>query len=111
MPCIPAIMELARASKSTTAVLTRCVGSCKKTMTGLTDIIAAQTLYPNNYQETVKEWTGVFGFDYQSPDTTEENTPKSGYTRETWGVSDANPLGTVQGIYALNVGHTVPING
>ncbi|KAK3106760.1 hypothetical protein LTR53_018123, partial [Teratosphaeriaceae sp. CCFEE 6253] len=69
------------------------------------------TLLPNNYNETVKEWTGVFGYDYQSPDSVEANSPKSGYTRDVWGVSTANPLGTVQGIYAVNVGHTVPIDG
>ena len=61
------------------------------------------TLYPENYNESVKEWTGVFGYDYTSPDQTKTNFPKSGYTTDIWGVSSANPLGTVQGIYALNV--------
>ncbi|KAK4923632.1 hypothetical protein LTR49_009187 [Elasticomyces elasticus] len=69
------------------------------------------TLYPNNYNETVKEWTGVFGYDYTSPDTIKADFPKSGYTTDIWGVDSANPLGTVQGIYAVNVGHTVPIDG
>lgn len=61
------------------------------------------TLYPENYNETVKEWTGVFGYDYTSPYQTKANFPKSGYTTDIWGVTSANPLGTVQGIYALNV--------
>lgn len=68
------------------------------------------TLYPQNYNETVKEWTGVFGYDYKTP-ASRKSGPKSGYTTDTWGVSAANPLGTVQGIYAIGVGHTVPIDG
>lgn len=70
-----------------------------------------QTLYPQNYQETVKEWTGVFGYDATKPAKAQENFPHSGYTTDSWGIDSANPLGKVQGIYALNVGHTVPING
>ncbi|KAK5115727.1 hypothetical protein LTR62_000816 [Meristemomyces frigidus] len=69
------------------------------------------TLLPPNYNETVKEWTGVFGFDYTKPAKVEQNFPHSGYTTDIWGASAANPLGQVQGIYAINVGHTVPING
>ncbi|KAL9096188.1 MAG: hypothetical protein Q9165_001711 [Trypethelium subeluteriae] len=69
------------------------------------------TLYPENYNETVKQWTGVFGYNYQSPQKVEANFPQSGYTTDIWGVTTQNPLGTVQGIYAINVGHTVPING
>ena len=68
-------------------------------------------LYPENYNETVKQWTGVFGYDYTAPDERKANFPESGYTTDIWGVTDANPLGTVQGIYAVGVGHTVPING
>lgn len=70
-----------------------------------------EILHAPNYEETVKEWTGVFGYDYTAPESTQENFPEAGYTTQTWGVSDANPLGTVQGIYAEGVGHTVPING
>lgn len=72
---------------------------------------ADDTLRPQNYEETVKEWTGVFGFAASKPDSSEANTPKSEYTTDTWGVSEENPLGTVQGIYAEGVGHTVPIDG
>jgi acetylxylan esterase len=64
-----------------------------------------------NYQETVKEWTGVFGYDATKPAKSQQNFPLNGYKTDTWGVSTANPLGTVQGIYAQNVGHTVPIQG
>ncbi|KAG9522515.1 alpha/beta-hydrolase [Aureobasidium sp. EXF-12298] len=69
------------------------------------------TLRPNNYRESVKEWTGVFGYDASKPQTVKNNFPLNGYTTDIWGVDSANPLGKVQGIYALNVGHTVPING
>jgi acetylxylan esterase len=69
------------------------------------------TLRPQNYQETVKEWTGVFGFDATKPAKSQQNFPLNGYKTDTWGVSTANPLGTVQGIYATGVGHTVPIQG
>lgn len=67
---------------------------------------ADTTLYPSNYNETIKEWAGVFGFDYTKPDTTAANTPQSGYTTYSWG----NPV-KLQGIYANGVGHTVPIRG
>jgi acetylxylan esterase len=72
---------------------------------------ADTTLYPNNYRESVKEWTGVFGFNAASPSQTKSNFPANGYTTNIWGVTGANPLGTVQGIFAPSVGHSVPING
>ncbi|GME43234.1 Esterase PHB depolymerase [Neofusicoccum parvum] len=62
------------------------------------------TLYPQNYNETMKQWAGVFGYDYASPASVSQNDPLSGYTRTTWGPK-------VQGIYAVGVGHTVPIRG
>ena len=67
---------------------------------------ADTTLYPSNYNETIKQWAGVFGFDYTKPDTTAANTPQSGYTTYSWG----SPV-KLQGIYANGVGHTVPIRG
>jgi acetylxylan esterase len=66
---------------------------------------ADTTLYPNNYRETMKEWANVFGYDYTKPDTTQQNTPQSGYTKQTWG------NGKLVGILATGVGHTVPIRG
>lgn len=62
------------------------------------------TLLPQNYDETMKQWAGVFGYDYENPQSTQANTPLSGYTKTVWGES-------VQGIYAEGVGHTVPIRG
>ncbi|PZD23471.1 LpqC, Poly(3-hydroxybutyrate) depolymerase [Pyrenophora tritici-repentis] len=62
------------------------------------------TLRPQNYQETMKEWAGVFGYDYNKPQSTQTNTPQAGYTKTVWGPS-------VQGIFAANVGHSVNIRG
>ncbi|KAM0721505.1 hypothetical protein Q7P37_002429 [Cladosporium fusiforme] len=72
---------------------------------------ADTTLRPQNYEETVKQWTGVFGFDAGKPEQTQSNSPVGGYTKKVWGVSSGNPLGTVQGVYAPSVGHSVPMNG
>jgi acetylxylan esterase len=68
-------------------------------------------LRPQNYQETVKEWTGVFGFDAAKPAKSQNNFPAANYKTDTWGVTAANPLGTVQGVYVTGAGHTVPVNG
>ncbi|KAK3502249.1 Alpha/Beta hydrolase protein [Neurospora crassa] len=66
---------------------------------------ADTTLNANNYNETIKQWAGVFGFDYQKPDTTQDNVPQGGYTTYTWGE------GKLVGVYARGVGHSVPIRG
>ncbi|KAH6612940.1 Alpha/Beta hydrolase protein [Chaetomium sp. MPI-SDFR-AT-0129] len=65
---------------------------------------ADTTLYPNNYNETIKQWASVFGYDYTKPDETAGNTPQSQYTTYTWGDN-------LIGVYAQGVGHTVPIRG
>jgi acetylxylan esterase len=62
------------------------------------------TLLPPNYNETIKQWCGVFGYNENAPATTQANTPQSGYTKYTFGDH-------LQGIYAQGVGHTVPIRG
>jgi len=64
---------------------------------------ADTTLYPQNYNETIKQWTGVFGYSL-APQQTQPNTPLPRYTTFTYGPN-------VQGIYAVGVGHTVPIQG
>ena len=83
------------------------------------------TLYPENYNETVKEWTGVFGYSL-TPQQTLANTPLPNYTKYVFGPSvqgiyvstspfppsqtiDHNPL--IISFQAVNVGHTVPIQG
>ncbi|KAI0481966.1 carbohydrate esterase family 1 protein [Xylariaceae sp. FL0804] len=65
---------------------------------------ADTTLYPPNYNETIKEWAGVFGYDYAAPTDTQVNVPQSEYTTYTYGPK-------LVGIYAIGVGHTVPIRG
>lgn len=66
---------------------------------------ADMTLLPENYNETIKQWCGVFGFEYTRPDSTQANTPQSGYTTYTW-VDEQ-----LVGVLARGVGHTVPIHG
>jgi len=64
---------------------------------------ADTTLYPQNYNETIKQWTGIFGYNIQ-PQQVIPNSPQQQYTTEIYGPN-------VQGIYAHGVGHTVPIQG
>jgi len=66
---------------------------------------ADNTLNANNYNETIKQWCGVFGYDYTKPDNTQANTPQSRYTTYTWGD------GQLVGVYAQGVGHSVPMRG
>ncbi|KAK4178527.1 family 1 putative carbohydrate esterase [Triangularia setosa] len=62
------------------------------------------TLSPNNYQETIKQWTNVFGLS-QTPTSTVQNFPERNYRTENYGSE-----GMVQGIWAQGVGHSVPSN-
>jgi acetylxylan esterase len=55
--------------------------------------------YPN-FNEEVKQWTNVFGLS-QTPSTTAQNNPQSGYTKTTYGSQ-------VVAYSAQGVGHTVP---
>ncbi|KAK7914117.1 alpha/beta-hydrolase [Apiospora marii] len=65
---------------------------------------ADAALLPPNYNETAKQWTGVFGLDVDQPKSVKADFPLAGYTTTTWSAE-------VQGVYALGVGHTVPIRG
>ncbi|KAI1077998.1 carbohydrate esterase family 1 protein [Whalleya microplaca] len=65
---------------------------------------ADTTLAAPNYNETIKQWAGVFGYDDTAPETTTANTPESGYTTYVYGDH-------LTGVYANGVGHTVPIRG
>ncbi|KAI1766839.1 carbohydrate esterase family 1 protein [Hypoxylon sp. FL1150] len=60
------------------------------------------TLAPQNYNETIKQWTAVFNVT-QTPTSQVANSPKQGYTTSDYGEF-------VQGIYAQGVGHSVPAN-
>jgi acetylxylan esterase len=61
------------------------------------------TLYPPNFNETLKQWAGVFGYEYGSPAETLYETPSTVYTEYVYGDD-------LVGIYGTGVGHTVPIN-
>ncbi|KAI1873475.1 hypothetical protein JX265_005097 [Neoarthrinium moseri] len=63
---------------------------------------ADSTLAPQNYQETIKQWTGVFEVS-QTPTSERKNYPQNQYTTDDYGPN-------VQGIYAQGVGHSVPAN-
>ncbi|KZP18271.1 carbohydrate-binding module family 1 protein [Athelia psychrophila] len=62
---------------------------------------ADTTLYPQNFQEEIKQWSNVFGVS-ATPVTTTTNDPLPGYSRESFAG------GNFQGILAQGVGHTVP---
>ena len=58
------------------------------------------TLAPANYQETIKQWTNVFGVTI-TPTSSKPDTPEKNYRTDDFGPS-------VQGIWAQGVGHSVP---
>ena len=64
---------------------------------------ADTTLYPRNYNETIKEWCGVFGYS-TTAQSIKFNTPAANYEKETYGDN-------LVGIYATGVGHSVPVRG
>jgi acetylxylan esterase len=53
---------------------------------------ADTTLYPRNYEETVKQWAGVFGYDTVA-DTTTQNDPASPFTKYKYGDNLVAALG------------------
>ncbi|KIJ46618.1 carbohydrate-binding module family 1 protein [Sphaerobolus stellatus SS14] len=61
---------------------------------------ADTTLYPQNFQEEVKQWTNVLNYSLTAQETN-TNDPLPGYTRSIYGPS-------FQAILAQGVGHTVP---
>lgn len=64
---------------------------------------ADTTLYPQNWNETIKQWTGVFGYSL-TPQQTLPGTPSGQYTKYIYGPN-------LQGIYGAGVGHSVPVMG
>ncbi|KAF9886518.1 hypothetical protein FE257_011425 [Aspergillus nanangensis] len=62
------------------------------------------TLYPQNYYETCKQWAGVFGYNYDTPQEVEQDTPEANYATTIWGES-------LQGILADGIGHQIQIHG
>ncbi|KAK2060349.1 PHB depolymerase family esterase [Colletotrichum caudatum] len=64
---------------------------------------ADATLYPRNWNETIKQWTGVFGYS-ATPQQTLPRTPGAQYTKYVYGPG-------LEGIYGTGVGHSVPVMG
>jgi acetylxylan esterase len=58
------------------------------------------TLSPNNYQETLKQWTNVFNVT-TTPTNSKPDTPEKNYRTDDFGPN-------VEGIWAVGVGHSVP---
>lgn len=56
-----------------------------------------------NFNETIKQWTGVFNYS-TTPEQTLTATPSSAYTKYVYGDD-------VVGIYGTGIGHTVPVMG
>ncbi|PGH07751.1 hypothetical protein AJ80_07956 [Polytolypa hystricis UAMH7299] len=60
---------------------------------------ADTTLFPQNYEETIKQWTAVFNVS-QTPTSVRQNYLEQMYTTSDYGLD-------VQGIYAEGTGHSV----
>jgi acetylxylan esterase len=58
------------------------------------------TLSPKNYDETLKQWTNVFGVG-TTPTSSKKDTPERNYRTDDFGPN-------VEGIWAVGVGHSVP---
>jgi acetylxylan esterase len=52
---------------------------------------ADKTLYPQNYNETTKQWCGVFGYDYTKPVSVKETD--GGFVTTVWGPRLTGVLG------------------
>lgn len=65
---------------------------------------ADNVLLSPNYQETIDQWAGVFGYNSMSPQSSNNNVPQAGYKTDTFGPK-------LVGIFAQNVGHSVPVRG
>ena len=63
-----------------------------------------KTLFPQNYNETIKQWSSVFGYDYARPVSTKPDVPSGGYVTMQWGPN-------LVGSYSQAQGHNVPMFG
>ncbi|KAI0069947.1 acetyl xylan esterase [Panus rudis PR-1116 ss-1] len=63
---------------------------------------ADTTLYPQNFWETIKQWTTVFGYPSNPISNVTESYLPRGYSNATYGPN-------FQAILAQGVGHTVPL--
>lgn len=51
-----------------------------------------EVLFAQNYDETIKQWAGIFGYD-TNPDEVLPNTPAAPYTKEVYGEKLVGALG------------------
>ncbi|KAH8179992.1 esterase PHB depolymerase domain-containing protein [Sarocladium implicatum] len=65
---------------------------------------ADTTLNPNNYHETIDQWSGVFGYDPSNPESETANDPAQGMTTRVYGDH-------LEGVLAAGAGHGVPKQG
>lgn len=65
---------------------------------------ADSTIYPQNFNETLKQWAGVFGYTYGAPKETLVGVPKVGWTKYVYGEN-------LVGVYGDEVTHDIPIDG
>lgn len=76
-------------------------------------------LFPQNYHETIKQWAGIFGYS-TSPQQTNPNTPRSPYTKYTFGPNlqvrpahtvevRENTTNKIQGFLGAGVGHGIDV--
>ncbi|KAK3395463.1 Alpha/Beta hydrolase protein [Sordaria brevicollis] len=63
---------------------------------------ADTTIYPQNFNETMKQWAGVFGYTYGQPQQTIPNQPASGWTKYVYGPN-------LVGMYGAGVTHNIPV--
>ncbi|KAH6690270.1 acetylxylan esterase [Plectosphaerella plurivora] len=60
-------------------------------------------IFPQNYRETIKQWSGIFGYSGTATQTLTSN-PNSRFNREIYGPE-------LQGIWGPQVDHNIPIPG
>jgi len=64
----------------------------------------SNTTTSQNFNETLKQWSGVLGYTYGAPQQTLPNNPSAPYTKYVYGPN-------LVGVYGTGVGHNIPING
>jgi acetylxylan esterase len=65
---------------------------------------ADDVIYPQNFNETLKQWAGVFGYAYGAPRETLTGVPRAGWTTYVYGEN-------LVGVYGTGVTHDIPIDG
>lgn len=65
---------------------------------------ADSTIYPQNFNETLKQWAGVFGYTYGAPKQTLSGNPSSEFTKYVYGDN-------LVGVYGAGITHDIRVNG